>query len=195
MRTGRSKADVVFPWAALIDLSAPSYPEDKNGHPHFALEGMLRIHCMQQWFTLSDLAMEEAFFETPIYGEVAGLDVHGRMPDESTILRFRHRLEKHKLAEQILATVNELLAAQGSPLKAGTAVDATLIAAPSSTKNKDKKRDPETHSSQKDNEWHFGMKAHSGLRTSAHRHWYLGQRGRRCRGQQPSTWSGDGRVR
>ena len=85
------------------------------------------------------------------------------MPDESTILRLRHRLEKHKLAEQILATVNDLLAAQGLLLKAGTAVDATLIAAPSSTKNKDRKRDPEMHSSQKGNEWHFGMKAHIGV--------------------------------
>ena len=88
-----------------------------------------------------------------------GQDPHGRMPDESTILRFRHRLEKHKLADQILATVNDLLAAQGLLLKAGTAVDATLIAAPSSTKNKDKKRDPEMHPSQKGNECHFGMKA------------------------------------
>ena len=118
---------------------------------------------MQQWFSLSDLGMEEAFFDTPIYREFAGLDAHVRMPDESTILRFRHRLEKHKLADQILATVNELLAAQGLLLKAGTAVDATLIAAPSSTKNKDKKRDPEMHSSQKGNEWHFGMKAHIGV--------------------------------
>ena len=92
-----------------------------------------------------------------------GQDPHGRMPDESTILRFRHRLEKHKLAEQILATVNDLLAAQGLLLKAGTAVDATLIAAPSSTKNKDKKRDPEMHPSQKGNECHFGMKAHIGV--------------------------------
>ncbi len=153
----------VVPWAALVDLIAPYYPEGKNGRPPFALETMLRIHCMQQWFTLSDLAMEEAFFDTPIYREFAGLDAHGRMPDESTILRFRHRLERHKLADQILATVNELLAAQGLLLKAGTAVDATLIAAPSSTKNKDKKRDPEMHSSQKGNEWHFGMKAHIGV--------------------------------
>ena len=91
----------------------------------------MRIHCMQQWFDLSDQSMEEAFFDTPIYREFAGLDAHGRMPDESTILRFRHRLEKHRLAEQILATVNDLLAAQGLLLKAGTAVDATLIAAPS----------------------------------------------------------------
>jgi len=107
--------------------------------------------------------MEEAFFDTPIYREFAQLDAHGRIPDESTILRFRHRLEKHKLADQILATVNDLLAAQGLLLKAGTAVDATLIAAPSSTKNKDRKRDPEMHSSQKGNEWHFGMKAHIGV--------------------------------
>ena len=155
--------ELVVPWAALVELIAPYYPEGKNGRPPFALETMLRIHCMQQWFTLSDLAMEEAFFDTPIYREFAGLDAHGRMPDESTILRFRHRLEKHKLADQILATVNDLLAAQGLLLKAGTAVDATLIAAPSSTKNKDKKRDPEMHSSQKGNEWHFGMKAHIGV--------------------------------
>ena len=149
-----AQMDRVVPWAALVEVIAPYYPEGKNGRPPFALETMLRIHCMQQWFTLSDLAMEEAFFDTPIYREFAGLDAHGRMPDESTILRFRHRLEKHKLAEQILATVNELLAAQGLLLKAGTAVDATLIAAPSSTKNKDRKRDPEMHSSQKGNEPH-----------------------------------------
>ena len=158
-----AQMDRVVPWAALVELIAPYYPEGKNGRPPFALEAMLRVHCMQQWFTLSDLAMEEAFFDTPIYREFAGLDAHGRMPDESTILRFRHRLERHKLADQILATVNELLAAQGLLLKAGTAVDATLIAAPSSTKNKDKKRDPEMHSSQKGNEWHFGMKAHIGV--------------------------------
>ena len=158
-----AQMDRVVPCAALIDVIAPYYPEGKTGRPPFALEAMLRIHCMQQWFTLSDLAMEEAFFDTPIYREFAGLDAHGRMPDESTILRFRHRLEKHKLAEQILATVNELLAAQGLLLKAGSAVDATLIASPSSTKNKDRKRDPEMHSSQKGNEWHFGMKAHIGV--------------------------------
>ena len=109
-----TQMDLVVPWAALVELIAPYYPEGKNGRPPFALETMLRIHCMQQWFTLSDLAMEEAFFDTPIYREFAGLDAHGRVPDESTILRFRHRLEKHKLAEQTLATVNELLAAQGT---------------------------------------------------------------------------------
>ena len=99
----------------------------------------------------------------PLYREFAQLDANGRLPDESTILRFRHRLEKHKLAEQILATVNELLTAKGLLLKAGTAVDATLIAAPSSTKNKDRARDPEMHSSQKGKQWYFGMKAHIGV--------------------------------
>ena len=153
----------VVPWAALVELIAPYYPEGKNGRPPFALETMLRVHFIQQWFSLSDPAMEEAFFDTPLYREFAQLDAHGRLPDESTILRFRHRLEKHKLADQILATVNDLLTEQGLLLRAGTAVDATLIAAPSSTKNQDKARDPEMHSSQKGNQWHFGMKAHIGV--------------------------------
>ncbi|MFZ1501268.1 MAG: IS5 family transposase [Giesbergeria sp.] len=158
-----AQMELVVPWAALVELIAPYYPEGKNGRPPFALQTMLRIHCMQQWFDLSDLGMEEAFFDTPVYREFAQLDAHGRLPDESTILRFRHRLERHKLAEQILATVNDLLAAQGLLLKAGTAVDATLIAAPSSTKNKNKARDPEMHSSKKGNQWYFGMKAHIGV--------------------------------
>ncbi len=153
----------VVPWAALVELIAPYYPEGKNGRPPFALETMLRVHFMQQWFSLSDPAMEEAFFDVPVYRQFAQLDAHGRLPDESTILRFRHRLEKHKLAEQILLTVNDLLTQRGLLLKAGTAVDATLIPAPSSTKNKDKQRDPEMHSSKKGNQWYFGMKAHIGV--------------------------------
>ena len=158
-----AQMQLVVPWAALVELIAPYYPEGKNGRPPFALETMLRVHFLQQWFSLSDPAMEEAFFDTPLYREFAQLDAHGRLPDESTILRFRHRLEKHKLAEQILATVNDLLTAKGLLLKAGTAVDATLIAAPSSTKNKDRARDPEMHSSQKGKQWYFGMKALQGL--------------------------------
>lgn len=155
--------DQVVPWTALVELIAPYYPEGKTGRPPFSLMTMLRIHFMQQWFTLTDPAMEEAFFDTPLYREFAQLEEFGRLPDESTILRFRHRLEKHKLAEQILQTVNELLTERGLLLKAGTAVDATLIAAPTSTKNKDKKRDPEMHSSKKGNQWYFGMKAHIGV--------------------------------
>ena len=158
-----AQMECVVPWAALVELIAPYYPEGKSGRPPFALETMLRVHFLQQWFSLSDPAMEEAFFDTPLYREFAQLDVHGRLPDESTILRFRHRLERHKLAEQILAIVNDLLTAKGLLLKAGTAVDATLIAAPSSTKNKDRARDPEMHSSQKGKQWYFGMKAHIGV--------------------------------
>ena len=155
--------DRVVPWAALVELIAPYYPEGRTGRPPFSLLTMLRIHFMQQWFTLSDPAMEEAFFDTPLYREFAQLEEFARLPDESTILRFRHRLEKNKLAEQILLTVNELLTQRGLLLKVGTAVDATLIPAPCSTKNKDKARDPEMHSSKKGNQWHFGMKAHIGV--------------------------------
>jgi IS5 family transposase len=153
----------VVPWAELVALIASYYPEGRKGRPPFSLQTMLRVHFMQQWFTLSDLAMEEAFFDTPLYREFAQLEELGRMPDESTILRFRHRLEKHKLAEQILQTVNDLLTENGLLLKAGTAVDATIIGAPSSTKNKDKTRDSEMRSTQKGNQWFFGMKAHIGV--------------------------------
>ncbi len=153
----------VVPWPALVELVAPHAPEGKKGRPPFAVETMLRIHFMQQWFTLSDPAMEEALHDTPLFREFAGLGWDTRLPDESTILRFRHLLEKHKLAEQILAVVNDLLQGKGLLLKAGTVVDATLIAAPSSTKNQAGERDPEMHQTKKGHQWHFGMKAHIGV--------------------------------
>jgi IS5 family transposase len=153
----------VVPWAALVELVSPYAPEGKKGRPPFAVQTMLRIHFMQQWFTLSDPAMEEALHDIALFREFAGLGWDSRLPDESTILRFRHLLEKHKLAEQILATVNELLQGKGLMLKAGTVVDATLIAAPSSTKNASGERDPEMHQTKKGNQWHFGMKAHIGV--------------------------------
>jgi transposase, IS5 family len=152
----------VVPWNALVERIAPYYPQGKTGRPPFSLHTMLRVHFMQQWFTLSDPGMEEAFFDTPLYREFAQLEEFGRLPDESTILRFRHRLEKHKLADEILATVNELLTSKGLLLKVGTVVDATLIAAPSSTKNTGHTRDPEMHSSKKGQQMYFGMKAHIG---------------------------------
>ena len=153
----------VVPWAALVELVAPYAPEGKKGRAPFAVEAMLRIHFMQQWFTLSDPAMEEALHDVPLFREFAGLGWDSRLPDESTILRFRHLLERHKLAGQILTLVNDLLIGKGLLLKAGTVVDATLIAAPSSTKNKDGQRDPEMHQSKKGNQWSFGMKAHIGV--------------------------------
>jgi IS5 family transposase len=155
--------DRVVPWSRLVDLIAPHYPAGRTGRPPFEIETMLRTHFLQQWFNLSDPAMEEAFFDTPLYREFVGLADNVRLPDESTILRFRHRLEKHGLAAKILAEVNTVLGERGLMLKEGSAVDATLIAAPSSTKNKDKARDPEMHSSQKGNQWYFGMKAHIGV--------------------------------
>jgi IS5 family transposase len=155
--------DCVVPWTRLVDLIAPHYPEGLIGRPPFALEVMLRTHLLQQWFNLSDPAMEEAFFDTPLYREFVGLADNVRLPDESTILRFRHLLEEHRLAAKMLAEVNAVLTERGLMLKEGSAVDATLIAAPSSTKNKDKSRDPEMHSSQKGKQWHFGMKAHIGV--------------------------------
>lgn len=154
----------VVPWKALVELVAPYAPEGRRGRPPFAVETMLRIHFMQQWFTLSDPAMEEALHDVPLFRDFAGLGSWSeRLPDETTILRFRHRLEEHKLAPKILATVNELLAAKGLLLRAGTVVDATLIGAPSSTKNKTGERDPDMHQSKKGNQWHFGMKAHIGV--------------------------------
>jgi IS5 family transposase len=124
---------------------------------------MLRLHFMQQWFTLSDPAMEEALHDVPLFREFAGLGWDSRLPDESTILRFRHLLEKHKLADQVLAVVNDLLRDKGLLLKTGTVVDATLIPAPSSTKNASGERDPEMHQTKKGNQWYFGMKAHIGV--------------------------------
>lgn len=125
---------------------------------------MLRIHFIQQWFNLSDPAMEEALYDMALFREFVGLDAgEDNLPDESTILRFRHLLETHNLSLQILATVNATLAAKGLLLKSGTVVDATLIAAPSSTKNSSGERDPEMHQTKKGNQWHFGMKAHIGV--------------------------------
>lgn len=153
----------VVPWEALVCLITPYAPEGKRGRPPFAVETMLRVHFLQQWFTLSDPAMEEALHDIPLLREFAGLNWDTAVPDETTILRFRRLLEEHKLAPQILGLVNELLGAQGLLLRAGTVVDATLIAAPSSTKNASGERDPEMKQSKKGNQWYFGMKAHIGV--------------------------------
>ncbi|HHX0887847.1 TPA: IS5 family transposase [Pseudomonas aeruginosa] len=158
--------NLVVPWAELVSLIAPHAPAPgaKGGRPPFAVETMLRIHFIQQWFSLSDPAMEEALYDMALFREFAGLDAgEDNLPDESTILRFRHLLEAHNLSLQILATVNATLAAKGLLLKSGTVVDATLIAAPSSTKNSSGERDPEMHQTRKGKQWHFGMKAHIGV--------------------------------
>lgn len=153
----------VVPWKDLVALIAPYAPEGRKGRPPFPVEMLLRIHFMQQWFNLSDPAMEEALHDMPLFREFAGLSWGSATPDESTILRFRHLLETHKLAEQILNTVTDLLESKKLLLRTGTIVDATLIAAPSSTKNSTKSRDPEMHQTKKGNQWYFGMKAHIGV--------------------------------
>lgn len=154
----------VVPWSDLVALVAPYMPEGRRGRPPFSAETMLRIHFMQQWFNLSDPAMEDALHDVPLFRDFAGLaGWDDRLPDETTICRFRHKLEEKKLAPQILKTINELLQHKGLMLKAGTVVDATLIAAPSSTKNATGERDPEMKQSKKGNQWYFGMKAHIGV--------------------------------
>ena len=155
--------DRVVPWGALLALIAPVAPRKDRGRPPFGVEAMLRIHFLQQWFGLSDGAMEEALFDVPLYRQFAGLGGMSRLPDRVSILRFRHLLEQHELAPKMLEAVNATLAAQGLLLKEGTVVDATLIAAPSSTKNQQGQRDPEMHQTKKGNQWHFGMKCHIGV--------------------------------
>lgn len=153
----------VVPWKELTALIEPHYPKGTTGRPPMGLEVMLRVHLLQQWFGLSDPAMEEALHDMPLYREFAGLEgPMRRLPDESTILRFRHLLEKHNLGDAILATVNVILQRHGLMLKTGTVVDATLIAAPSSTKNSTGERDPEMRQTKKGNNYYFGMKAHIG---------------------------------
>src|SRR2546423_14592304 len=151
----------VVPWAVLVQIVEPYYQKAKTGRPPFRIETMLRIHYLQQWFGLSDPAMEEALHDVPLYREFAKLDgATTRLPDETTILRFRHLLERHNLAVDMLRVVNELLQHKGLMMRTGTAVDATLISAPSSTKNAEGERDPQMKQTKKGNNWYVGMKAH-----------------------------------
>jgi transposase, IS5 family len=153
----------VVPWDVLVQIVEPHYPKAKTGRPPFGIETMLRIHYLQQWFALSDPAMEESLHDMPVFREFAKLADTARLPDETTILRFRHLLEKHDLAVDMLRVVNDILQAKGLLMKKGTVVDATLIAAPSSTKNADGERDPEMKQTKKGNQWYFGMRAHIGV--------------------------------
>ena len=156
----------VVPWRELATVIEPHYPKATRvgGRPPVGLERMLRIHCLQLWFNLSDTAVEEALYDSRAMRTFVGIDL-GRepVPDETTVTRFRHLLEQHHLGEQIFAEVGRLLMERGLRLSKGTIVDATIIAAPSSTKNAEGMRDPGMHQTKKGNEWHFGMKAHIGV--------------------------------
>jgi IS5 family transposase len=161
-----AEMEQVVPWQPLIDLIESFYPKkgSKGGRPPFPLETMLRIHLMQHLYSLSDPAMEDALIEVPTMRRFAGIDlISERIPDETTILAFRHLLEKHELGQQIFETVKAHLKARGMAMKQGTIIDATLIASPSSTKNKQGERDPEMHQTKKGNQWYFGMKVHIGV--------------------------------
>ena len=159
-----AEMETVVPWKRLVALIAPHYPKPGNGRPPLPLERMLRIHFLQHWFNLSDPAAEEALYESPTLRAFAGIDLGAEpAPDETTICRFRHLLEAHELSERIFEDVLAHLEAKGLKIATGTIVDATIIAAPSSTKNKDKARDPEMHQTKKGNQWYFGMKAHIGI--------------------------------
>jgi IS5 family transposase len=155
--------DQVIPWSRMVKLIQPHYPKAGQGrHPH-DLERMLRIYFLQQWFNLSDPAAEDAIYDSESMRRFAKVELsEDKIPDESTILRFRHLLEKHKLTEAIFAEVKDLLAERRLYLQSGTIVDATIIAAPSSTKNATKTRDPEMKQTRKGGSWHFGMKLHIG---------------------------------
>jgi len=153
----------VVPWKALLKVIEPFYPVAGRGRRPYPLESMLRVHLMQNWFALSDPAMEEALYEIASLRNFAGLSLAEAIPDETTILKFRHLLEEYELAEDILRVVNAHLSSKGLMLKRGSIVDATIIAAPSSTKNAEGERDPEMHQTKKGNQWFFGMKAHIGV--------------------------------
>lgn len=159
-----AEMDQVVPWTALLALIEPHYPKlGLPGRQPYPLATMLRIHFLQQWYALSDPAMEEALYDTAVmrrFAQLGGLDT---VPDETTILNFRRLLEQRGLAAKMLAKVNAHLSRKGLSLRSGTIVDATIIAAPSSTKNKDGQRDPAMHQTRKGNQWHFGMKAHIGV--------------------------------
>lgn len=157
------KMDGLIPWAKLEKKLRKHYPKGENGNPPYPLPIMLRVHCLQLFYNLSDPAMEDALYEIESMRRFAGLRLSDRLPDESTILRFRHFLERHKLGKVIFDTVNAQLRQQGLIMREGTIVDATIIAAPSSTKNQDGERDPEMRQTKKGNEWHFGMKMHIGV--------------------------------
>ena len=154
----------VVPWADLCGVIEPYYPKAGNGRPPVGLERMLRMHFVQHWFNLADEACEDALLDSTALRRFVGIDLgRERVPDATTLLKFRRLLEQHRLGEALFARVGEVLQANGLKLGCGTIVDATIISAPSSTKNADKQRDPEMHQTRKAQQWYFGMKLHIGV--------------------------------
>lgn len=155
--------DQLIPWKRLEKKIKPYYPKNGQGRQPYPMPTMLRIHCMQLFYNLSDPAMEDALYEIESMRRFAGLRLSDRLPDETTILNFRHLLERHNLGQKLFDEVNRHLKSEGLTLREGSIVDATIISAPTSTKNASGQRDPEMHQIKKGNEWHFGMKMHIGV--------------------------------
>jgi IS5 family transposase len=161
-----AEMDRVVPWAELCAVIEPAYPKagPAGGRPTVPLERMLRIYFLQQWFNLSDPGVEEALHDSLAMRRFAGIDLGAApVPDETTVCKFRHLLERERLGKKLLAAVNDYLKRQGIKITNGTIVDATIINAPSSTKNNKQERDPEMHQTKKGQQWYFGMKAHLGV--------------------------------
>ena len=155
--------ETLLPWPPLLAVIEPFYPKGERGRPPLGLERMVRVYFLQQWYGLADEALEDALYDSQALQSFARIDLAAEgVPDATTLLKFRHLLETHDLCKGLFAAINADLAARGLLLRAGTLVDATLIAAPSSTKNQAKQRDPERHQTRKGNQWYFGMKAHIG---------------------------------
>jgi IS5 family transposase len=158
-----ARMEMLVPWAHFCALIEPHYPKAGNGRPPVGLERMLRMYLLANWFNLGDEACEDALYDIPAFRDFCGIDLgRERAPDATTLLNFRHLLEKHQLGAALFAKVGELLLANGMKLSGGTIVDATLITAPASIKNQEQSRDPEMHQSKKGNQWYFGMKVHIG---------------------------------
>ena len=154
----------VVPWARLVERLRPLYPKGKRGRPPIGLERMLRIYFLQQWYGLADEGLEDGLYDSQALRGFAGIDLAVEsVPDATTLLKFRHWLERHDLTRVLFEEVGAMLEERGLLMRQGTIVDATIIAAPSSTKNRSKARDPEMHQTKKGNQWHFGMKAHIGV--------------------------------
>ena len=159
-----TEMELVVPWARLVERLRPLYPKGERGRPPIGLERMLRIYFLQQWYGLADEALEDALYDSQALRGFAGIELNrDPVPDATTLLHFRHWLERHDLTRALFDEVGAVLEERGLLMRQGTIVDATIIAAPPSTKNKEKSRDPEMHQTKKGNQWHFGMKAHIGV--------------------------------
>lgn len=159
-----AKMERIVPWAALCEVIEPHYPKAGNGRAPVGLERMLRMYFVQHWFNLADAACEDALLDSTALRRFVGIDLgRERVPDATTLLKFRRLLDEHKLGQALFAKVGEVLQAQGMKVGNGTIVDATIISAPSSTKNAQKERDPEMHQTRKGQQWYFGMKLHIGV--------------------------------